>query len=83
MIIAPLPGFITKIEVEHAIKACAFTGDVLVNSIEIGLHIVWISNLIGIATGLPSSFPQDKGGVAESQAVESVTKQRFISNQYL
>jgi len=83
VIIAPLPGFITKIEVEHAIKACAFTSDVLVNSIEIGLHIVWIGDLIGIATGLPSSFPQDKGGVAESQAVESVTKQRFISNQNL
>ena len=78
VVITSLPGFITEVEVEHAIKAGAFTGDVAMNSIEIGLHVDWIGDLIGIAAALPPCFPQDEWGVLQSEGVEGVAKQRFI-----
>ena len=53
------------------------------NSIEIGLHVGWIGDLIGIAAALPSCFPQDEWGVLESEGIEGVAKQRFIGNQSL
>ena len=80
MVIAALPGFITEVEVEHAIKTGTFTFNVVMDSIEIDLHVGWIGDLTGVATSLPSCFPQNQWSVLESKVVEGVTKQCFIGN---
>ena len=83
VVIAALPGFITEVEVKHAIKGGTFTGNVVMNSIKIRLHINCVSDFTGIATTLPSCFSQDEWSVLKSEVIEGVAKQRFIGNQDL